>query len=58
MNTDRLRIELTKEQQEQIKAASGQELQTIELSIEELEQRVAPEVFLKWNLTNTYISSY
>ena len=58
MNTDRLRIELTKEQQDQLKAASGQEVQAVELSVEELEQRVAPVVYLKWNLENVSISSY
>ncbi|HKW48664.1 MAG TPA: hypothetical protein VJN70_14545 [Gemmatimonadaceae bacterium] len=56
MNTDRLRIELTQEQQDQIKRASGKELQAIELNVEELEQRVAPVVYLKYNMENVIIT--
>lgn len=56
MNTDRLRIELTKEQQDQIKRASGKEFQAIELNVEELEQRVAPVAYLEFKLKEVLIS--
>lgn len=56
MNTDRLRIELTKEQQDQIKRASGKEFQAIELTVEELEQRVTPTKYLQFQLTDAMIS--
>lgn len=42
MSTDRIRIELTKEQQEQIKLESGHDVPSIELGLQELEERVAP----------------
>ena len=42
MDTDRLRIELTKEQQDQIKEASGQAVHAVELNVESLEPRIAP----------------
>lgn len=58
MNTDRLRIELTKEQQDEIEEASGHEIRALELNVEELEQRVAPEVFYKIDLQNAMISHY
>jgi hypothetical protein len=56
MDTDRLRIELTKEQQDQIKDASGQEVNGIELDLRELEQRVVPAVFFKYDLKQAFIS--
>jgi len=46
MSTDqRIRIELTPEQKNQVKEASGKEIATIELGIDELEQRIAPSDF-------------
>ena len=43
MTTDKkVRIELTAEQKEQVKEASGQEFRAIELNVEELEDRIAP----------------
>lgn len=39
---DRIRIELTAEQKKQIKDASGEEVQAIELTAQELEDRIAP----------------
>ena len=42
MSTDRIRIELTKDQQAQIKQESGHDVQSIELGVQELEERVAP----------------
>lgn len=40
---DRIRIELTSEQQKQVKEASGQEVSAIELTATELEQRITPD---------------
>ena len=37
-----IRIELTPEQRKQIKDASGEEVFSVEFSIQELEERVAP----------------
>jgi hypothetical protein len=43
MSTDqRVRIELTPEQRSQVKEACGKAIATIELKVDELEQRVAP----------------
>jgi len=39
---ERIRIELTAEQKKQIKDASGEEIQAIELTAQELEDRIAP----------------
>lgn len=47
MNKDQpIRIELTPEQTQQIKEASGHEISAMELKIEELEQRVVPSLML------------
>jgi hypothetical protein len=40
--TQRIRIELTDDQKQQIKRASGQVVNALEFSREELEQRIAP----------------
>jgi hypothetical protein len=37
-----IRIELTDEQKEQIKQASGKTVSTLEFTVAELEQRIAP----------------
>ena len=37
-----VRIELTSAQQEQIKARTGKDAETLELTVEELEERIAP----------------
>ena len=37
-----IRIELTAEQRKQIKDATGEEVSTVEFTVEELEERVAP----------------
>ena len=39
-----IRIELTDEQKQQIKDASGQDVQALEITAQELEQRIAPIV--------------
>lgn len=41
-----IRIELTPEQTQHIKAASGHEISAMELRMEELEQRVVPSLML------------
>ena len=38
----RIRIELTTEQQKQIKAASGEDVTALEFTAQELEARIAP----------------
>jgi hypothetical protein len=39
-----LRITLTPEQKEQVRKATGKEAEAVELSLEELEERIAPFV--------------
>jgi hypothetical protein len=39
----RIRIELTAEQKAEIRSATGKDAETIELSVEELEERIAPK---------------
>lgn len=39
---ERIRIELTAEQKKQIKDASGEDVQAIEFTAQELEDRIAP----------------
>ena len=40
--SDRIRIDLTDAQRKQIKEQTGEDVQTLELSTKELEQRIAP----------------
>jgi hypothetical protein len=40
--TPSIRLTLTPEQQEQIRKATGKEAEALELSVEELEERIAP----------------
>jgi len=54
MSTDRIRIDLTKEQQEQIRQESGHEVQSIDLGVQELEERVAPISFKYGEIKFTY----
>ena len=42
MKQPKIRIELTAEQKEQVRQALGREVPTLELTAEELEERVAP----------------
>ena len=44
----RIRIELTTEQQKQIKEASGEEVTVIEFTAQELEARIAPLLHFKY----------
>ena len=39
-----VQLKLTPEQQEQIRQATGKDAEVIELSVEELEERIAPSV--------------
>ena len=54
MSTDRIRIELTKDQQAQIKQESGHDVQSIELGVQELEERVAPTSLSFGKIEYTY----
>lgn len=46
-----VRLDLSPEQTEQLRAATGLEVTAIELSLEELEQRVAPRIATNHNET-------
>ncbi len=39
---DQIRIELTPEQKAKVRAATGKDAEAVELSVEELEERIAP----------------
>jgi hypothetical protein len=39
---DSVRLKLTPEQQQQVKEATGKDAEALELTVEELEQRIAP----------------
>jgi hypothetical protein len=41
---DQFRIKLTPEQKAQVQAATGKDAEAVELSVEELEERIAPSV--------------
>ena len=42
MAAKRISLKLSKEQQDQVKKAAGKNAEAIELSVEELEERIAP----------------
>lgn len=42
--TQNFRLTLTPEQKEQIRKATGKDAEVLELSVEELEERIAPSV--------------
>ena len=42
MSKDQIRIELTKEQKDQVRKVTGKDAEAVELSVEELEDRIAP----------------
>ena len=46
-----VRIDLTTSQKEQVKAKTGQNAEAIELTVQELEERIAPAHYLKHNET-------
>jgi hypothetical protein len=43
MSKDQIRIELTPEQKAQVRKATGKSAEAVELSVEELEERIAPQ---------------
>jgi len=43
---DPIRIELTPAQKEQVRKATGKDAEAVELSVEELEDRIAPSVVI------------
>lgn len=45
MSKDQIRIELTPEQKEQVRKVTGKDAEAVELSVEELEERIAPIKF-------------
>ena len=45
---ERIRIELTPEQQKQIKDASGEDVTALEFTAKELEERIAPSIHFKY----------
>jgi hypothetical protein len=42
---EQFRIQLTPEQKAQVKSATGKEAEAVELSVEELEERIAPGTY-------------
>ena len=40
--SDQIRIELTPDQKDQVRKATGKDAEAVELSVEELEERIAP----------------
>ncbi len=46
--SDKIRIELTDEQKARLHEATGKEADAIELTAEELEDRVSPRKSMKW----------
>jgi len=48
---ERVRIELTPEQTQQIRATIDRDVEAIELTVEELEQRIAPRLASNHNET-------
>jgi hypothetical protein len=47
----KIRITLTSDQKEQVKAAAGRDAEAIELTVQELEQRIAPAIASNHNET-------
>jgi hypothetical protein len=45
---NQVRIELTEEQKKQIRQATGKEASAVEFKVDELEDRIAPAVFLMY----------
>lgn len=61
MNTAPIRIDLTNEQQQQIRRDSGHAIKAIELQVQELEARIAPSepvVYIKYEIKTVEVSSY
>ena len=45
MSKDQIRIQLTPEQKAQVLKVTGKDAEAVELSVEELEERIAPQPF-------------
>lgn len=56
MTNDRkiVRIELTPSQKEQIKATTGRDAEAVELTVQELEERITPG--RTWNHNETFLT--
>ena len=50
--TNTLRITLTPEQKEQVRQATGKDAEAVELTVQELEERIAPMTIRGKRLTN------
>ena len=46
-NPETLKLTLTSEQKEQIRKATGKDAEVLELSVEELEERIAPSISVR-----------
>lgn len=60
MSTEPIRIDLTNDQQEQVRRHSGHAIEAIELQVQELESRIAPSepvVYLKFEMKTVIVSS-
>ena len=60
MSTERIRINLTNDQQEQLQRESGHAIEAVELNAQELESRIAPSSaspYLVIKMTDTVITS-
>ena len=51
-NSGNIRMTLTAEQKEQIRKATGKDAETLEFSVEELEERIAPMTRKGWKSVN------
>lgn len=59
MSTERIRIDLTNEQQEQLRRDSGHAIEAVELQVQELESRIAPSdpvVYLQFTMKTAIIT--
>jgi hypothetical protein len=51
-NSRNIRMTLTAEQKEEIRKATGKDAETLEFSVEELEERIAPMTRKGWQSVN------
>jgi len=60
MGTERIRIDLTNDQQEHLQRESGHAVESIDLQVQELEARIAPSepvVYLTFTMKSATVSS-
>lgn len=55
MSTERIRIDLTNDQQEQLRRECGHSVKAVELDVRELESRIAPYYVIK--MTDAAVTS-